>query len=58
VIQRFAIYDPATGSIISTGNCPDTQLAVQPQAGQAVIPIDETVTAQTHKVVGGEVVPI
>lgn len=53
-----AVYDTATGAILRVVVCPDTAIAAQAGAGQAVVDVGPDVGDTTHRVVNGAVVPL
>jgi len=51
---NFIVYDPTTGKIVRTGDCPPEMVAVQALPGEAVM--EGTASDRLHKVVDGKVV--
>jgi hypothetical protein len=59
MIVRFCIYDTTSGAILRMGSCPDMIMSLQPAAPtEGALAVDDTVTPQTHHVVGGAAVPL
>lgn len=53
-LKSFIVYDPASGEILRTGECPEEMVAIQAKAGEAVMV--GAASDVLFKVVGGQVV--
>ncbi|GAB4390258.1 MAG: hypothetical protein Kow0025_21050 [Thermodesulfovibrionales bacterium] len=52
--MNFIVYDPTTGKIVRTGDCPPEMVSIQALEGEAVM--EGEASDRLHKIVGGEVV--
>jgi len=56
--MRFIVHD-AGGNILRTGECPETQLALQARAGETAIEdVDGDTDDTRHRIADGQRVPI
>jgi len=54
----FAVYDPATGTILRVGTCPASMMDIQAMPGQSVVQVPATTRWGEHRIENGVAVRI